>query len=82
MDQGGFSRQSDDLTKYQSNLCRWCILPYQLRDMQYCNATARYRQAKELLQRCPVYDGNRVEEEKKEGAMKIILDRHRADAFE
>ena len=39
-------------------------------------------QAKGLLQRCPVYDGNRVEEEKEEGAMKIILDRHRADAFE
>ena len=54
----------------------------QLRDTQYCTATARYRQAKELLQRCPVYDGNRVEEEKEEGAMKIILDRHRADAFE
>ena len=82
MDQGGFSRQSDDLTKYKSNACRWCILPYC--EIRYIAMQLRYIyiQAKELLQRCLVYDGNRVEEEKVGGAMKIILDRHRADAFE
>ena len=80
-DQGSFSRQSDDLTKYQSNVCRWCILPYceihniamQLRDtgkLKSCCRGARFTTAIGWRRR------------RRGGAMKIILDRHRADAFE